>query len=71
MSGSRISSAGLDVRARALFRASHHGMREMDLIMGRFADDEIGSLSEIELARNSRPCSTCRTRRPFPGSPAR
>lgn len=35
-------------RKRALFRAWHRGTREMDLIMGRFADREIGSLSEEE-----------------------
>jgi antitoxin CptB len=50
VSGSQISSAGLDPRRRrALFRAWHRGMREMDLIMGRFADAEIGTLSEAEL----------------------
>jgi antitoxin CptB len=50
MSGSQISSAALDVRRRrALFRAWHRGMREMDLIMGRFADAEIARLSEAEL----------------------
>jgi antitoxin CptB len=50
MSGSRITSAGLDAdRRRALFRAWHRGMREMDLIMGRFADAEIARLSDAEL----------------------
>lgn len=50
MSGSTRSSAGLDPRRRKiLFRAWHRGMREMDLIMGRFADAEIGGLSEAEL----------------------
>ena len=50
MSGSQITSAGLDARRRrALFRAWHRGMREMDLIMGRFADAEIAHLSEAEL----------------------
>lgn len=51
MSGSRITSAGLDPRRRrALFRSWHRGTREMDLIMGRFADARIGELSEAELA---------------------
>lgn len=36
-------------RKRALFRAWHRGIREMDLVMGRFADREIASLSEAEL----------------------
>jgi antitoxin CptB len=50
MSGSTRSSADLDPRRRKiLFRAWHRGMREMDLIMGRFADAQIGTLSEAEL----------------------
>lgn len=50
MSGSTRSSADLDPRRRKiLFRAWHRGMREMDLIMGRFANAEIGGLSEAEL----------------------
>ncbi len=50
MSGSQISSAGLDARRRrALFRSWHRGMRDMDLIMGRFADAEIEQLSEADL----------------------
>ena len=50
MSGSTRSSADLDPRRRKiLFRAWHRGMRETDLIMGRFADAEIGGLSEAEL----------------------
>lgn len=50
MSGSTRSSADLDPRRRKiLFRAWHRGMREMDLIMGRFADAQIGNLSEVEL----------------------
>lgn len=50
MSGSTRTSADLDPRRRKLlFRAWHRGMRETDLIMGRFADAEIGTLSESEL----------------------
>jgi antitoxin CptB len=50
MSGSTRTSAGLDTRRRrTLFRAWHRGMREMDLIMGRFADAEIGTLSDADL----------------------
>lgn len=50
MSGSTRSSADLDPRRRKiLFRAWHRGMRETDLIMGRFADAQIGKLSEAEL----------------------
>lgn len=50
MSGSTISSEGLDARRRRLlFRAWHRGMREVDLITGRFADAHIGTLSEAEV----------------------
>ena len=50
MSGTTISSDGLDARRRRLlFRAWHRGMREVDLITGRFADAHIASLSEAEV----------------------
>ncbi|WP_457108535.1 FAD assembly factor SdhE [Methylobacterium sp. P5_C11] len=50
MSGTTRTSADLDPRRRRLlYRAWHRGIREMDLIMGRFADAEIGILSEAEL----------------------
>ena len=50
MSGPSRSSEGLDPRRRrTLFRAWHRGIREMDLIMGRFADAEIGTMSEPDL----------------------
>ena len=55
MSGTTRSSAGLDVRRKQiLYRSWHRGMREMDLIMGRFADAEIGTLPEAELAEFER-----------------
>lgn len=50
MTGMTRTSAGLDVRRRKiLFRAWHRGIREMDLVMGGFADAEIATLSESEL----------------------
>lgn len=50
MSGSTRSSADLDPRRRKiLFRSWHRGMRETDLIMGRFADEAIAGFSEAEL----------------------
>jgi len=50
MSGTTISSEGLDARRRRLlFRAWHRGMREVDLITGRFADAHIGTLTETEV----------------------
>jgi antitoxin CptB len=55
MSGTTRTSADLDVRRRQiLFRAWHRGMREMDLIMGRFADAEIGMLSDEDLTEFER-----------------
>lgn len=49
MTGTTRTSAGLDPRRRrALFRAWHRGMREMDLVLGGFADAHIDALSEIE-----------------------
>ena len=51
MTGSTRSSDGLDARRRRLlFRSWHRGMREMDLIMGRFADAHVGEFSDAELA---------------------
>ena len=50
MSGSTLTSADLDVRRRKiLFRAWHRGTREMDLVMGRFADAALAGMSEAEL----------------------
>jgi antitoxin CptB len=44
------SSAGLDERRRRLlFRAWHRGVREMDLIVGRFADACIDKFDAAEL----------------------
>ena len=52
MTGTTRSSGGLDDRRkRLLFRCWHRGTREMDLILGRFADAEIASLSDDELAQ--------------------
>ena len=50
MTGSTRSSEGLDARRRRLlFRSWHRGIREMDLILGRFADTHIGVLGDAEL----------------------
>jgi antitoxin CptB len=52
MTGTTRSSGGLDDRRkRLLFRCWHRGTREMDLILGRFADAEIANLSDAELAQ--------------------
>jgi len=45
-----LPNDGLDSRRRRLmFRAWHRGMREMDLIMGRFAESAMGQLTAAEL----------------------
>jgi antitoxin CptB len=50
MTGTARSSEGLDFRRRRLlFRSWHRGIREMDLILGRFADAAIAALSDAEL----------------------
>ena len=50
MSGSMLSSAALDERRRRiLFRAWRRGMREMDLVMGQFADANLPTMTEAEL----------------------
>ncbi len=50
MTGTTRSSADISPRRkRILFRAWHRGIREMDLILGQFADDEIATLSDEEL----------------------
>jgi antitoxin CptB len=55
MTGSTRSSDGLDDRRkRLLFRCWHRGTREMDLILGRFADAAIAGLAEDELAQLER-----------------
>jgi antitoxin CptB len=52
MTGTKLSSDGLDVRRRKLlFHAWHRGMRETDLILGRFADATVPQLTDAELAQ--------------------
>ncbi len=55
MSGSALSSTALDERRRRiLFRAWRRGVREMDLVMGRFADAHLPTMNEDELAEFER-----------------
>jgi antitoxin CptB len=50
MTGTTRSSADLDPRRRRiLVRAWRRGIREMDLVIGGFADAEIASLNDAEL----------------------
>ncbi|MBZ7921585.1 succinate dehydrogenase assembly factor 2 [Ensifer sp. 2YAB10] len=50
MTGISRTSADLDPRRRRiLFRAWHRGIREMDLILGQFAEAELSLLSDADL----------------------
>ncbi|MDB5552020.1 MAG: uncharacterized protein JWL86_2004 [Rhizobium sp.] len=50
MTGTTRTSAELDPRRRRiLFRAWHRGIREMDLIFGQFADNELRGISGADL----------------------
>ena len=50
MSGTTRSSEGLSERRRKLlFRCWHRGIREMDLIMGGFADAGIATMTDSDL----------------------
>src|ERR1700676_3990598 len=53
MTGSTRSSGGLDDRRkRLLFRCWHRGTREMDLILGRFAEAGIPGLAAEQLGNS-------------------
>jgi antitoxin CptB len=52
MAPEKAAGEELSMRLRRLrYRAWHRGTREMDLILGRFADAEIGNLSDDELTQ--------------------
>ncbi len=36
-------------RRRALYRATHRGSKELDFLLGRFAQEEIASMSDDEI----------------------
>ena len=55
MPESSLSSAGLDPRRRRiLYQSWHRGMREMDIILGKFADALLPTLDDVELAEFER-----------------
>ena len=55
MCATNRSWAGLDLRRRRLrYRLWHRGTREMDLILGRFADATIGDLAETDIGELER-----------------
>jgi len=50
VTGTTRTSEGLDPRRRrVLYRAWRRGTREMDLLLGRFADAVIGDLPDTEI----------------------
>ena len=50
--GTTRSSEGLDVRhKKILMRAWHRGIKEMDLMFGRFVDGELDNLNDEELGQ--------------------
>jgi antitoxin CptB len=50
MTGTVLTSAELDPRRRrVLFRAWHRGTREMDLLLGAFADAELVAMADADL----------------------
>lgn len=52
MSEAMRSSAGLDERRKKLlFRSWHRGMREMDYVLGTFANEAIETMSNDELSQ--------------------
>jgi antitoxin CptB len=53
MAGTEAAENGLDDaarRRRLKFRAWHRGMREVDLLLGRFADASVDGMGETDLA---------------------
>ena len=55
MNGTARSSDALDERRRRLkFRAWHRGTKEMDLILGRFADAVLAELNDADLSEYER-----------------
>ncbi len=38
-------------RRRALFRSQHRGMKETDVLLGRFAENRLGAMAADELTR--------------------
>ncbi len=55
MSGTMRSSEGLDIRRRKLlFRSWHRGLRELDLVLGTFADASVDGLTEAEIDQYER-----------------
>lgn len=52
MTGLSRSSSGLETRRkRLLFRSWHRGMREMDLLLGRFVEARIDHFDDAQLSQ--------------------
>jgi antitoxin CptB len=41
-------------RRRAAWRAGHRGTKELDILVGRFADDRLSAMGAVELAHFER-----------------
>ena len=55
MTGTARSSIGLDIRRRKLlFRSWHRGLRELDLVLGTFADAAVDDLTDAEIEQYER-----------------
>ncbi|WP_054308732.1 succinate dehydrogenase assembly factor 2 [Mesorhizobium sp. 1M-11] len=55
LANARLANNELDPhRKKLLFRSWHRGMREMDLILGNFAEREIGGLTADEIDQYER-----------------
>lgn len=55
MTGTARSSIGLDIRRRKLlFRSWHRGLRELDLVLGTFADAAVDGLTDAEIEQYER-----------------
>lgn len=55
MTGTMRSSEGLELRRRKLlFRSWHRGMRELDLVLGSFADSAVDDLTDAEIDQYER-----------------
>jgi antitoxin CptB len=49
MTWTKANAATSERRRRLRYRAWHRGTREMDLVLGRFADAELAGMSEAEI----------------------
>jgi antitoxin CptB len=69
VTGMGRTSDGLDARRkRMMFRAWHRGTKELDILLGSFADKHLGAMNDEELTP-LKSCSKCPSRTYTTGSP--